>query len=454
MNGHFILAIDLGTTNFKFALYDRDIKLVALHKMPVVYSLDNTFVEFDPARYMADCHSGMRTVMSMADIDPSEVSLITLTGQAESFVLADDGGKVLGPGISWKDSRSDEEVALLRDALGAQWYHTTGLPEVTTTWPVTKLLWLKRHKPKLYDRIGRVYLLKDYVTWSLCREYVTEYTVFSFSGLMDLANRNIWKEMQDLLGLHDGMLGRFVEAGQIVGTLEPAVAQQLGMRTSTQVCIGALDHVAGMVGTGNLVKGKVSVSMGTVNALALNITSFAEGNCQIECYSGYDPGSVIQLLVIESGGVGLQWFHDRFMPEYTFARIDQEVGKVLDVPNEIIFLPYICGLNPPEHDPKARGVFAGFDLSDGPFEFARAVLERTGSSCARALNILRNKPSESPRYMRSEALLPRPCSVRWSPTSSASRWSLSGNGVHHPSEQRDGCGFPGTLSDHGGSCRA
>ena len=388
MDRQYILAIDLGTTNFKFALYDHQIKLIALHKIPVVYTLDNTFVEFDPHRYIDDCLSGMRAVVASARIDAQAISLITLTGQAESFVLADAEGNVLGPGISWKDSRSDEEVDLLRDFAGDRWYHITGLPEVTTTWPVTKLLWLRRHERELYDKIARVFLLKDYVTWCLCGEFVTEYSVFSFSGLMNLSERRLWRNMQDHLGLSDSMVGRFEEAGTIVGTLEPSVARKLGMSCTTQICIGALDHVAGMVGTGNLAKGKVSVSMGTVNALALNISSFADENCQIECHSGYLPDSVIQLLVIESGGIGLQWFHDRFLPTTSFTQIDREVGKVLHERNDIIFLPYICGLNPPEYDPKARGVFYGFDLSDGPLEFARAVLEANGFLLRKSIEYL------------------------------------------------------------------
>ena len=385
---HYILAIDLGTTNFKFALYDRHLTLVALHKRPVVYTRDNTFVEFDPHRYFEDCLVGMRQVIRQGGVAASDVAMITLTGQAESFVLTDTEGEVLYPGISWKDSRSTEEVEIIKQFAGERWYQITGLPEVTTTWPVTKLLWLRRNESELYAKIGRIFLLKDYITYCFCGEHVTEFSVFSFSGLMNLAERVIWDEMRDFLGISPSILPHLAEAGTVVGTLSKDISKRIGMDVSTEVCIGSLDHVAGMVGTGNLVKGKVSVSMGTVNALALNIFSFADENCQIECHSGYYPNSVIQLLVIESGGISLQWFHDHFMPDHSFTEIDQAVEKSLVVPNDILFLPYICGLNPPEYNEQARGVFYGFDLSDGPFDFARAVLESNGFLLRKSIEYL------------------------------------------------------------------
>lgn len=375
---NYILSIDLGTTNFKFALYNRSLELIALHKQMVVYERNNSFVEFDPNQLFDDCLKGMHVVIQQAGIPSSDIAMISLTGQAESLIVTDSEGNPLHPGISWKDRRSSKEVEIIREFAGKDWYHITGLPQVTTTWPITKLLWLQRNEQEIYEKIGKVFLMKDYFTYRFCGEHVTEYSVFSFSGLLNLPDRRIWREMQDFLGLSDSIIPRVEEPGAVVGTLYEGIAQTLGLSKTTKICIGALDHIAGMVGTGNLHKGKVSVSMGTVNALALNISSFAEDNSEIECHSGYKPGSVVQLLVIESGGVGYQWFHDHFMPKYTFAEIDTAIANALDKPNNIIFLPYICGLNPPEYDPKARGVFYGFDLADGPIDFSRAVLESNG----------------------------------------------------------------------------
>ena len=143
-----------------------------------------------------------------------------------------------------------------------------------------------------------------------------------------------------------------------------------------------------MVGTGNLEQGKVSVSFGTVNALALNISSFEKEGNFIECHSGYYSNSVIQLLVIESGGIALQWYHDEFMRDLSFSEIDDEVAKTLSNPNDIIFLPYVCGLNPPEYNDKAKGVFYGFDVGATRVDFARSVLESNGFLLRKSIEYL------------------------------------------------------------------
>ena len=41
------IGIDLGSTNMKAAVYDRDLNLVDMRSRPVEYIRDNGFVEFD-----------------------------------------------------------------------------------------------------------------------------------------------------------------------------------------------------------------------------------------------------------------------------------------------------------------------------------------------------------------------------------------------------------------------
>ena len=51
MNREYILALDCGSTNFKTALFDGQLRRTAEHAAPVVYSLwDAPRSEFDPER--------------------------------------------------------------------------------------------------------------------------------------------------------------------------------------------------------------------------------------------------------------------------------------------------------------------------------------------------------------------------------------------------------------------
>jgi sugar (pentulose or hexulose) kinase len=374
-----IIAIDLGTTNFKFCLYDEALSQIAAYTIPVTYIESRDFVEFDAERYWQDCKSGIAGVIQKAGIRADSVGVISLTGQAESIVLLDTNDRPLCNAISWQDSRSTEECRILSQSFEAPLlYETTGLPQLTPTWPATKLLWLKRLKPELYTKIARILLIKDFITLKLSGSFATEYSVFSFSCLFNQAEKKVWKEMCDRIGIHDGMLPDLLEPGTIVGTVRKNLAEELSLSRSTKICAGVLDHIAGMIGTGNISRGKVNETTGTVQALAVQADSFLSDRRNIEYHYGAMKDTYVQLLVCESGGICLQWFRDTFLPGSSFQSIDESVEGVIRRDPELLFLPYISGLNSPEYDASAKGVFYGINIKHGIADFSRAVMEASG----------------------------------------------------------------------------
>ncbi len=103
--------IDLGSTNIKIAIYDRDFNLIDRQSRPVEYIRDNGFVEFDAERYARELRELLATMVKENDL--SGKAHIALTGQAESLVVLGRDGKPLMNAISWMDERSVEECAIL-----------------------------------------------------------------------------------------------------------------------------------------------------------------------------------------------------------------------------------------------------------------------------------------------------------------------------------------------------
>jgi xylulokinase len=65
----------------------------------------------------------------------------------------------------WCDTESAAEAAELSAALGS-----TIVPSFTAT----KLLWLKRNEPQLFDQLAHVLLPHDYFNWFLTGKYAME----------------------------------------------------------------------------------------------------------------------------------------------------------------------------------------------------------------------------------------------------------------------------------------
>ncbi|HEY6737601.1 MAG TPA: FGGY family carbohydrate kinase, partial [Actinopolymorphaceae bacterium] len=95
------------------------------------------------------------------------VDAIGVAGQQHGMVVLDDDGAVIRPALLWNDTRSAGAADRLVHELGADaWADATGSVPVAS-FTVTKLAWLAEHEPAHADRVARVLLPHDYLTWRL-----------------------------------------------------------------------------------------------------------------------------------------------------------------------------------------------------------------------------------------------------------------------------------------------
>ena len=364
--------IDLGSTNIKAAIYDKNFNLIDRQSRPVNYIRENGFVEFDAYAYCRDLIGLLADMVKSNHV--SHLSQISFTGQAESLVVLGRHGRPLMNAISWMDERSTEEC----EVLGAQFSPAvceavTGQMAVLPTWPATKILWLKKHKPEVYDNADCYMLLKDYIVYCLTGQKVADMSIATFSFYFDIYNKVYWKEMLEAIGVSEAQLPVLCEPCTVAGTLLPEVASQLGLTTATKVNIGTLDHFAGMIGTGNIQPGGITLSTGTVMALAAMCGKPAPKSCGIAMHYGFIPDTHVMLPVAESGGVSLEWFRRSCMPGMDYDEMNEVLAE--REPNELLFLPYLVGTNAPEFDNEANGVFWGLRQEHDAYDMAGAVME-------------------------------------------------------------------------------
>jgi len=80
-----------------------------------------------------------------------KVGLLSTTGELKYISTKDE---VLKNVIVWLDSRAIDEAEIIKKKIPIdKWYKTTGLPEPSPMWPLSKILWLKRNEPVLYDEV-------------------------------------------------------------------------------------------------------------------------------------------------------------------------------------------------------------------------------------------------------------------------------------------------------------
>ncbi|MEV4596570.1 xylulokinase [Amycolatopsis sp. NPDC049253] len=96
------------------------------------------------------------------------VKALGIGGQQHGMVTIDEAGEVVRPALLWNDTRSAQAAQDLTEELGGAgvWAKSVGSVPVAS-FTVTKLRWLAEHEPANADRVARVLLPHDWLTWRL-----------------------------------------------------------------------------------------------------------------------------------------------------------------------------------------------------------------------------------------------------------------------------------------------
>ncbi|RZQ64067.1 xylulokinase [Amycolatopsis suaedae] len=184
------------------------------------------------------------------------VAAIGVAGQQHGMVTLDESGAVVRPALLWNDTRSAGAAEDLVADLGgpAEWADATGSVPVAS-FTVTKLRWLADNEPEAADRVARVLLPHDWLTWRLLGsgDPVTDRGDASGTGYFS-PGKNAYRG--DLLRL--AMRGREPALPAVLGPAEPAGHTDGGMLVSA----GTGDNMAAALAL-ELAEGDVVVSLGT-----------------------------------------------------------------------------------------------------------------------------------------------------------------------------------------------
>lgn len=303
-----------------------------------------------------------------------DADAIGLAGQMHGLVLLDADLRVIRPAILWNDQRTVEECREIEDRVGRdRMMAITGNP-VLTGFQAPKLLWVRRHEPENYARIAHALLPKDFIRLRLTGEFQTDPSDASGTSLFDLSARQWSDEILDALDIPKGWL--------------PEVCESFVAPTTNSI-VGAGDQAAAAVGTGAVVSGIVSVSLGTSGVVftALDQPRFdPAGRSHTFCHAN---GGWHAMGVTLSCGGSVKWFRDALRPGASFEDLDRFAASVAPDAGRLTFLPYLNGERCPHNDPHARGVFAGLSAADDLRTMSRAVLEGVAFSLADAMGVLR-----------------------------------------------------------------
>lgn len=392
-----LLGIDVGTTSLKAAVFDAEGNMLSSATIDYTLFTEGDRVEFAAEQYWEITQEAIRKVSAEHSIDA-----LAIDTQGETLILTDEKGTPLCNAVVWLDNRAAREAEEIEQAFGRKRiYEVTGQPEVTATWPACKLLWFQKHKPELWSRVRKIFLLEDYLLYRLTGEFAAEKTLQSSTLYFDIRSGEWWDEMLNFLHLTPDMLPRLSESGTLVGKAG-----------DTAVVTGAIDQIAGAIGAGVVHKGLVSEMTGTTMAVFVPSESIPpfDPDSIVPCHYNFDGGYCL-LSWSPTAGMALKWFKNNLCEQFDFRELDELANNVGPGSSGLVFLPYLCGSTMPKYNPEARASFTGLTLEHTRGHFVRSVLESVACMLRSMLDYL-EIDAEEIRAMGGGAESPLWCQIK------------------------------------------
>ena len=396
------LGIDIGTSGTKTLAIDERGKILAdATETYPCYHPQPLWSEQDPHDWWRATVTTVRAVVKKARLKAADVKAIGLSGQMHGSVFLDKSDRVIRRALLWNDQRTASECAEIEQRAGGRrkLIKMVANPALTG-FTAPKILWLRNHEPKNFERLRKVLLPKDEIRRRLTGEHATEVSDASGMLLLDVAKRAWSKPLLSKLDLDVNLLGRCYESEDVTGTLTRAVAGELGLSTECVVVGGAGDCAAGAVGNGIVSSGVLGTSIGTSGVMFVHSDELKfdpEGRIHTFCHAV--RGQWHMMGVTLSAGGSLQWFRNQLcQAEMTAARktgvdsyetLTREAEAVVAGSDGLFFLPYLSGERTPHADPNARGCFIGLTLAHTRGHIVRAIMEGVTYSLRDCFDIIR-----------------------------------------------------------------
>jgi xylulokinase len=386
------LGIDVGTTNVKVALIRADGTAVATAQRPLPMTRAGEVAEQDATAVWSATAAATREVTTAAPDDARAAIAVGVCSQYSSVVAIDGAARPLAPMVMWQDTRgTDHSLEIMARDQNAffTWVERHGIPPVGGGLSLAHLLYLQEDRPDIHERTAAYVEAMDFVT-ARCtgRITATQHSTFMFQ----LCDNRVLEppayddELIKLAAVDASRLPPLVAIDAEIGTLLPAVADELGLGPNAIVYAGTNDTATAAVATGAFAPGRAGISIGTTSVLVDEVRAFRV-DLDHQIFSMPAPFPQRYVVCAENGLGGRIVEHWLRNLVYTadelgdhgaddpFAALDAALHAGRPGAGGVMFLPWLAGASAPQGGSSMRGGFVNMSLETTRRDLARAVAE-------------------------------------------------------------------------------
>jgi sugar (pentulose or hexulose) kinase len=370
-----ILAIDLGSTAFKAAVFDDRLRQIGagLFELEYLYGAGGR-IELEVELVDKACCIAIGEAIRSAGVSAEKIEAIAITSQAQTYTLVDRLGQARRPFISWQDARAADGTAGIEDAAIeaapelARFAEHCSFPIPLDGLLVSQLAYLQKSEPGFLTPDDRIAKLPGWVAMRLTSDLAIDQNLAAMSGLYSLELGDWWPAMLGFCQIRPEQLPRLVEIGSTCSKTDQGAADW-GLPAGIPVVLAGNDQTAGAFGAElELASGTneaALVTLGTANVVYA-VNPKATGPMPNQIRGPYPGGLYYRMAADSCGGNVVNWAR-------TVLAGCESVGSFFEAVKRA--KPGCEGVRFDAELPRGAGSWTGLGLHQSADEMARAVIE-------------------------------------------------------------------------------
>lgn len=356
------IGIDIGTTATKAICFDANGNV--LHQITKEYPMYHPNENWSTQKPNEILDSVLACIKEITkNIDPE---FISFSAAMQSILIINKDGFPISDALLWADNRATSIATTLKESeLGTLFYQKTGIP-IHPFSPLTKLAWFKENEPDLFKNAFKFISLKEYIWHKLTGEYVTDTSMASGTGMMNIHTLQWDETILNYLNIKENQLSKIVSP----------IHKSKGINDGFLYILGGGDGPLANLGTGSMEKNRIALSIGTSGAVRIPVEEpYIDSEMRTQCYHLID-NQYLKLGAVNNGAIILQWLKESFLKtNESYETLLEQAKEIPAGSDGLLFVPYLLGERAPIWDAEAQGTLLGIKITHHKAHFIRATLE-------------------------------------------------------------------------------
>lgn len=378
----YVMGLDNGGTVSKAALFDLEgHELAVASRHTPVDTPKPGYTQRDMEQlWQANC-ACVREVLEKSEVDPKDVLGLAVCGHGKGLYPWGRDGRPAGPGIVSTDNRAWQYPQKWEESGVFQELYPRLCQKQLACQQASILAWMKDNQPSVYDQIQWVFSVKDYIRFRLTGQARSEVTDLSGSGLMDVKNARVERDILEKLGIGEcyEKIPPLCHSYEKCGEVTEEAARLTGLLPGTPVAGGMFDIDACAIAMDITRPESLCTITGTwsINEfispqpilgteIAMNSLYAIPGYYLLEECSATSAGNMEWAINQLWMGEGQQ------RPDNAYAVVEQAARAIAPEECEVYYLPFLYGSNV---HPLAKATFVGLTSYHTKAHMLRAVYE-------------------------------------------------------------------------------